>query len=771
VTPTENTSAIRASFQFKLFLIFTLMSFLTACAFITLHALDKVSETRDHAGKELLLRARQLADSIRLPLYAEDADILREVAQRTGQIPGICRVTIRAADGAVLADYRAPAGKDQRDTIAETVEVVSLPERISGLGEGQGGSPVRIGYVHLERETDDLKGAIHRDIGYACLIALVFWLAVSGFSFLVLRRTTRSFEALVRGVEAMRGGDYASRIPIVSGDEPGRVAGAINALAETLQQRDQENLDLTEELLTSFKTEVRAREELISVNRSLKQENLERLQAEQAARQSEQTLKTLMDIMPVGVVLARQDGSVEYVNQFLVDSFGYGREEIATLDAWFSKMKVQREVLTRSRDAAGPDAKPYDARVTCKGGPVRHVLLSSQIQGERTILLVIDITDRELIQEQLNKVQKLESLGVLAGGIAHNFNNALTGVLGFISLSRCTLDTSHGAHRYLQLAEKASLRAAGMAKQLLTFAKGGAPVKRSIPLAKLVDEVMSLTLNGSNVRCDVELPAELPPVRADEGQMVQALSNIVINAMQAMPGGGVITVRAHTEAGSPPDAGHDGVSYVCLSITDQGHGIAAENLPKIFDPYFSTKETTGLGLASVHSIVYRHGGHVSVSSQVGRGTTFTISLPAAKGALPGADDRGSDSRQCAPGGAVLVMDDDPGIRELSAKMLGFLGYQSIACADGREAVELYRSRREGGEPFRAAILDLTVPGGMGGVEAAREILACDPQANLIVSSGYSYDPVMAQYRKYGFCGAVGKPYRADELSQELGMLR
>jgi two-component system, cell cycle sensor histidine kinase and response regulator CckA len=767
---TEQPCTLRASFQVKLFLIFTLLSFLTACAFITIHALDKVSETRGHARKELLLRARQLADSIRLPLYAEDAEILREVAQRTGQVPGICRVVIRGADGALLAEYRASL--QPSDPIGESVDVVSLPERISGLGEGQSAPPVRIGSVHLERGTDDLKTSIHRDIGYSALIAFVFWLAVSGFSFLVLRRTTRSFEMLVRGVEAMRSGDYTTRIPIVSGDQPGRVAVAINSLAETLQLRDEENLSLTGELIASFKTEVRAREELILVNRSLEQENQERVQAEQAARKSEQTLRTLMDIMPVGVVLARQDGTVEYVNQFLVDSFGYGREEITALDSWLARMQLKREALTQSRSQGGTDAIPYDARVTCKDGTGRHVLLSSQAQGDRTILLVIDITDRELMQEQLNKVQKLESLGVLAGGIAHNFNNALTGVLGFISLTRCTLEGSHGAHRYLQLAEKASLRAAGMAKQLLTFAKGGAPVKKSVSLAKLVEEVMSLALNGSNVRCDVELPESLPPVKADEGQMVQALSNIVINAMQAMPGGGVITVRARVESGGGGDSKRDAsVSYVCLSISDEGHGIPAENLPKIFDPYFSTKETTGLGLASVHSIIYRHGGHVSVSSEVGSGTTFTVCLPAAGRPTKLAGEAESDRGPHIAGGRILVMDDDATIRELSTKMLGFLGYRAVACADGQEAVDLYLASRGTEEPFQAAILDLTVPGGMGGVEAAKAILAGDPNANLIVSSGYSYDPVMARYRKYGFCGAVAKPYRADELSHELSLLR
>jgi two-component system, cell cycle sensor histidine kinase and response regulator CckA len=773
-------TSIRASFQFKIFSIFTVLSFLTSCLFITFHTIDKAREARRHAAQEIQLLARQLADSIRLPLYAEDRESLQESAVRTGVTPMLRRVTITAADGRILADFVA-GGLQRREAIGVSAQVLTLPAGSHEPAEWGNPSAYPIGTVRIERGTEDITQATHRDIWISSLFTLLFWLAVSGLSFLVLKRVTRSFHLLVKGVKAMKEGDYSTRIAIVSGDEPGRVALAINDLAESLQIRDGLNDTLKRELLNSVATEMRGRKELAEVNRSLALENQERLQAEQAARQSEQILRTMMDVLPVGVVLTRQDGSVEYVNQFLVDCFGYGRDEVPTLEAWFSlafpdpdyredRREAQSEALGLIRNGAG---KPYGARVTCKGGNVRHVLFSNQLQGERLILVVVDITDRELMQEQLNKVQKLESLGLLAGGIAHNFNNALTGVMGFISLTRGTMPEEHDGQKYLKLAENASLRAAGMSKQLLTFASGGAPIKKGISIAKVVEEVVSLALNGSNVRCKVAMPDALPPVRADEGQIVQALSNILINAMQAMPGGGTIGIEVAAQGDLCREQSHTaGVRYVTISISDEGEGIPEANLPKIFDPYFSTKrENTGLGLASVHSIIYRHGGHVSVASRPGRGTTFTICLPSTREqAVCCSEGAPVAGKRGAAGGAVLVMDDDAMVRELSSKMLGFLGYRGVACADGSEAVDLYRSSREEGNPFLAVILDLTVPGGMGGVEAAREILALDPGANLIVSSGYSYNPVMAQYKNYGFCAAVAKPYKVEELGHELSLL-
>ena len=371
------------------------------------------------------------------------------------------------------------------------------------------------------------------------------------------------------------------------------------------------------------------------------------------------------------------------------------------------------------------------------------------------------------IEDERLKMEKLESLGILAGGIAHDFNNILTGIMGNLSFARMQLEPEHRSQPLLEAAERASLRAGDLAKQLLTFARGGAPVRAVTSVAVLVEEAVSLTLSGSNVKGIVDVPASLSAVEADAGQMCQAFSNIIMNAVQAMPDGGllVITARDHLlEAGNwqklPPGP------YVSIAFSDEGGGIPQEDLKKVFDPYFTTKpQGKGLGLASVYSIVKRHGGSVSVDSQSGDGTTFTVYLPSL----------GTSGEEQAPevtriskvpptGLSLLVMDDEEIIRQLATGVLGHLGHRVVTCADGGDAVELYREALQAGTPFSAVLVDLTIPGGMGGKDAAQQILSLDPQARLVVMSGYSNDPVMANFRDYGFLKALHKPFDAKAMA-------
>jgi nitrogen-specific signal transduction histidine kinase/CheY-like chemotaxis protein len=384
--------------------------------------------------------------------------------------------------------------------------------------------------------------------------------------------------------------------------------------------------------------------------------------------------------------------------------------------------------------------------------------------------VIADITDRKEHENEELKMQKLESLGILAGGIAHDFNNILTGIVGNISLAKVFLDDTHKSFNALVGAEKASVRATELARQLLTFARGGEPVKTVISLQHLVNESLSLVLHGSNVKGTVDIPDSIHAIEADEGQISQVFQNIIINATQAMPGGGALTVSARNEMlGDNNNLALPPGTYTCLTFTDEGCGISDADLNKIFDPYFTTKVTgTGLGLASTRSIIIKHGGHISVSSKIDKGTTFSIYLPSI-GETYSVYQAESDSRnfRAHNSGSILVMDDEEMIRELAAAMLEEIGYHVTTCADGSEAIRYYKAAMESGAPFSAVIMDLTIPGGMGGKEAAKGILALDPLASLIVSSGYSNDPIMSDFSTYGFTGAIAKPYTISDLAQIL----
>lgn len=366
------------------------------------------------------------------------------------------------------------------------------------------------------------------------------------------------------------------------------------------------------------------------------------------------------------------------------------------------------------------------------------------------------------LEAELQRAAKLESLGLLAGGIAHDFNNLLTVLMGNLSLASLDLKPGAEAAACLKEAEKAVGRARDLTQQLLTFAKGGAPLRTAVMLADIVREVTEFALHGSKVRCTFSHPPDLWPADVDKGQISQVVQNIVINGMQAMPDGGEIAITmSNTVAGEELRKVLAPGRYVKLSITDHGVGIGASDLPHVFDPYFTTKSGgNGLGLATVHSIVKKHHGHITVDSMPGR-TTFHVWLPAAN-ELP--SERNEREASPAKGrGRILFMDDEETIRELGAAMLKKFGYDVAAVADGAAAVRAFREARERGADFDVVVLDLTVPGGMGGREAMEELLKIDPAVRAIVSSGYSNDAVLANYRQHGFCGMVPKPYEAVKL--------
>jgi signal transduction histidine kinase/ActR/RegA family two-component response regulator len=384
--------------------------------------------------------------------------------------------------------------------------------------------------------------------------------------------------------------------------------------------------------------------------------------------------------------------------------------------------------------------------------------------NKSTEQLRAEIAQREQTEEELLRARKLDSLGVLAGGIAHDFNNFLTVIQGNIELARAQLKSHETPRESLEQAASACRRAASLSSQLLTFSKGGLPVRRVVSMAKLVTDAVQLASSGSPIRIEVSIADDLWLAQVDPGQIGQVLHNLLLNARQAMPGGGTIEVRGENVVLA------DTLTYadrrVRISIRDSGCGISAEILPRIFDPYFTTKlDGSGLGLATAYAIVVKHGGHISVESTPGAGAVFSIELPASfestlQQAPEFADTQIGTER-------LLFMDDDQALRTLFKAVLTHLGYDVQVAGDGFEAIAAYQEAKAAGRRFDAVVLDLTVIGGMGGLETAVQLREEDPTSKLIVSSGYSDAPVMSDFGKHGFDAVIVKPWTVTEISQVL----
>jgi len=377
-----------------------------------------------------------------------------------------------------------------------------------------------------------------------------------------------------------------------------------------------------------------------------------------------------------------------------------------------------------------------------------------------------DITLQKAVEKEHMTVQKLESLCLLAGGIAHDFNNLLVGILGNISLAKMKIKDPD-VLRIISQAEKAALRSRDLTQQLLTFAKGGEPIKTKIDISNFLTETVEFALAGSSVSCQFDFEDNLPVIEADRGQLVQVIQNLVINAVQATPSSGKLTISAtpvnvNPAMKLPVNPGY----YLKVGISDTGTGIPPKLLAKIFDPYFSTKpHGSGLGLSVAYSIIQKHSGYIFVESKLGEGTTFTIYLPAITGET--LENSGPEAKILRGSGRILVMDDEELICEVAVAMISSLGYEVHSAHNGETAIEKYRLARETGQPFDLVIMDLTIIGGMGGKEAIAELRKIDPQVKALVSSGYSTDPIMSAPEKYGFLGIIAKPYRMEDLSRIL----
>lgn len=496
--------------------------------------------------------------------------------------------------------------------------------------------------------------------------------------------------------------------------------------------------------------------------------------AERALRESETHYHSLVDNLPHCIFQKNAKGQYLFVNKQFAEQLGISVEDfIGKTDYDFFPNRLAQKyrnddiqvMETKQVMKISEEFQPSPKR-SLHIQVIKAPLTNSQgevigIQG-----FFIDITEKYNLELELQRSRKLESIGLLAGGIAHDFNNLLTAILGNISYIKVISEDDKEIQERLSDAETASLRARNLTQQLLTFSKGGAPIKKTISIVEIIKDTAKFALRGSNVNCECHFDNDLWFVNADSGQVSQVIQNIVINANQAMPCGGSIIITGKNRTIEKDAAVHSHLSegkYVQISIQDFGVGIPEENLTTIFDPYFTTKTNgNGLGLATSHSIITRHGGTIKVESAENHGTTFMIFLPASFSPMQtSVDDSNQEEKGC---GKILVMDDEELVRNISQSMLKHLGYEVILASNGKEAVERYRESFETSEPFDCMITDLTIPGGMGGKETLEKILQFDPHVCAIVASGYSGDPIMSNYSDYGFKGVITKPYQINDIS-------
>ncbi len=504
-----------------------------------------------------------------------------------------------------------------------------------------------------------------------------------------------------------------------------------------------------------------------------------RKKAENALEAEKERLAVTLRSIGDGVITTDTEGKVLLLNRAAEKMTGWAQEEAAgrslrevfqivnALSRELCENPVER-VLTTSRSANQSShtilisKEGVERNISESGAPICNK--KSEIVG--VVLVFRDETEKLRLEEESSKAKKLESVGVLARGISLDFNNILTAILGNINLAVLDSTMNDDTKKLLENAEKASVRAKHLTQQLLTFAKGGEPVKESALVANVIKDSANFVLHGSNVSCQYDIQDDLWVVEVDHGQISQVIQNLIINAKEAMPDGGMIEVGCSNIPAGAIDKSiplsPEG-KYVKITIKDNGPGIPAEILERIFDPYFTTKDKgNGLGLAICHSIINKHEGHLAVEATSKRGSVFSIHLPAADASLL-REVNGEVATATPKAARIMVMDDDDMIRAIAEQMLAVEGHEVLQARSGSEALSLYKESMESAKNIDVVIMDLTIPGGMGGKEAVKEILAIDPSAQVVVSSGYSNDPIMAKFKEYGFVAALDKPFRMQAL--------
>ena len=516
-------------------------------------------------------------------------------------------------------------------------------------------------------------------------------------------------------------------------------------------------------------------EHLQTIVRILPKRNYLEALAEEKERLSV-TLRSIGD----GVIVTDIEGKINLINQAAEKITGWIQEDALgrKLDDIFHIIEERNrrkaiDPIKEIIEETGIGKFPKNAILLKKNGNECMVISTgSSIHNKRgakigLVLIFKDITENRKMEKEMSKVQKLESIGVLAGGIAHDFNNILMAILGNISLAKSDIDPESETYEIIEEVENAAQQAKKLTQQLLTFAKGGKPIKETAYINQLLKDSTRFALRGSKVICKFGINEDLNPVDIDLGQISQVLYNLIVNAVQSMPQGGKIQLNAQNfyleeNFSFPLKEGE----YVKISIQDQGEGIDPKNLTKIFDPYFTTKEQgSGLGLATSYSIIRKHGGYITVDSILGEGTIFNIYFPVSEHDIRKTPE--TSGHMIFGSGKILVMDDQKLVRKTSRRMHEYLGYEVDFAQTGEEAIQLYEKAFLSDEPYRAIIVDLTVPGGKGGEEIIQKLKSIDPNVKAIVSSGYANSPIITNYAHYGFSAGIVKPFEIKTLSKIL----
>jgi len=713
--------------KFIIFISILLVSLVTILTFINIKGQQKIIVDRmgDKAKAMALIFAENSADYIYLLKIRE----LRRFIDDALRHNEVIYAYVFDEDGTILTEgtsenkfrhqilqdpiSKRAVGADstllqfEQDILDITEPVYLGSERIGG---------VRIGFS-LKKMNDEIITVRNRNILYG----MGFTLLGIFFTSVLARTITKPIANLIEGTKRISEGELDTRVNVHTSDELRDLADSFNHMARELKK---------------------SKGEIVS-----------------AKEYNDNILRYMND----SLIVINLDGFIETSNLSACLMSGYEEKEL--VDMPFENLFLNGASMKES--VIEPILKigfinNFEETFLTKEGDDLPVSLSGSVMYDSKknfvgiVLVAQNITDRKRLENEIIKHQNLESLGVLAGGIAHDFNNFLTAILGNVSLALTYSNLEEETYKCLKEMEKASVLAKGLTEQLLTFAKGGAPIKQVTSIVDLLKESTDFALRGSNVKSEFQSADNLWKVEIDYGQISQVINNIVINAKQATPDGGVVSVKAENPVIENSDdlQLNDG-KYVKISIIDNGHGIPKEYVHKIFDPYFTTKEEgSGLGLAACYSIVKKHNGYIRVDSTEGIGTTFSIFLPASQKQV---DIYGNKSLIPPKGeGRILLMDDEENVRDVVSSMLEVLGYEVEVTKDGEEALRVYKSAMRSDKSFDAVILDLTVPGGMGGEETLRRLKDISPGVKAMASSGYANDPILSDFEKHGFSGALSK---------------